>query len=407
MIKTKLFNNGLRLVYKRSESKISHGCLLIGVGSRCENRNQFGFSHLIEHLLFKQTRNKNYLQIADAVESYGGDINAYTTKEDTVLYASISNQYFENVIDVFSDVVQNSLLNDKDILKEIEIVKDEIDYYKDSPSESIFDDFEELYYQDSSLSHNILGDKSALDLLRRDELFSFYKENYRLNNMVFSYAGGLLYEEVVDLLEKYFIGDNSNIMTESDFKIQDIKTNSFKKHIDKDLNQSHCIVGNVAVDACSSDKISMVLLNAYLAGSSFNSILNQKLREDRGLTYNIDSNYSQYLNTGLFTVYFGTDSSKVDECLQVIESEFSDLYNKGMSEELMNKWKIQMKGQLLLHYDNGVNIAITNAKYMMLYNNAYTVDEMMTQVDAISIDSMNRVINKSLHFNDFSLLKYE
>lgn len=406
MVKVENFNNGFRLVYERRDSKISHGCLLIGVGSRCEDERQIGFSHLIEHLLFKRTVKRNYFQIADSIESYGGDVNAYTTKEDTLLYASIADDFFENIVDVFSDVVFNSVFDESDIGKEIEIVKDEIDYYKDSPSESIYDDFEEIYYKGSSLSHNILGRGDSFDLLQRDFLFAYYKQYYRLDNMVFSYVGSLSYEKVVDLIKKYFVSISLARISSVDKSVFPVCCSGFKQIIDKDLNQSHCIIGNKTVDAFSDYRMCVVLLNAFIAGSSFNSLLNQKLREERGLTYNIDSNYSQYFGTGLFTLYFGTDKSKIDECLHIIESEFDNLVRNGLKDELLKKWKIQLKGQLLLHYDSGSNIAITNAKHLMVYDRAYTINDIMEQINDVSVDKINEIIKQTLLFSDFSVLQY-
>lgn len=397
------FENGLRLVYEERQGVSSYCCVLVGVGSRHENKNQWGMAHLLEHMVFKGTKNRNSFQIVDEVESVGGDFNAYTTKEDTCYHISIANNYFENAVSVLSDMLFNSIFEEKDLKKEIGVVLDEIDSYEDSPSELIADEFESLVFQGSSLEHKILGEKRTLKRYSSDDLRSFYNDCYVPNNMVFSYVGGIEFEKVVQLVQKYFVAKKKEITYIGNDGI--FKVAQSENH--RDTNQVHCMIGSKSYGLYDSLRTEMIFINNYIGGPSFNSLLNFKLREDKGITYNIESNCSVFSDIGVFSVYFGTDERNYKECLDIIYNEFELLHKQGLSDALFLKWKEQLKGQVALSFDHFTNRMIYNARNVMLYGKKESVDEIMNKLDALELNNVNNAIHDVLDVNNFSKILYK
>jgi predicted Zn-dependent peptidase len=397
------FSNGLRLVYQFFDTPLSYCGVVVGSGSRHELESEWGVAHMVEHMLFKGTTRRSYIEMLDYVEGVGGDMNAFTSKEDMCIYVSILNKYFHRSVDVLSDVCFNSLFLQSDIDKEKGVIIDEINSYLDSPAEAIIDDFDDRIFS-ASLGRNILGSEASVQSMDKEMLTGYYRRNYVPSNIVFSYTGGLPFQEVVAVVQQWFgsYGGNIQLPASEVFLMP-----TFNKTIKKKTFQSHCVYGRAAVGAYHDDRLYYILLNSILGGESFNSLLNISLREENGLTYNIDSTYSAYSDYGLFAIYFGTDSTKLNQCLDIISGLFKSFQNAEFPEDWFQKRKLQFIGQVALHFDGLSSVMLANGKSLSVYGECDNYEQICAKVEALEY---SRFVELSKAFLDpvhFSALIYK
>ena len=396
------YSNGLRLVYQYFDTPLSYCGVVVGSGSRHELKNQWGVAHLAEHMLFKGTVRRSYIDMLNYIEGVGGELNAYTSKEDMCIYVSLLNGYFSRAVDVLSDVTFNSVFEDGDIEKEKGVIVDEINSYLDSPSEAIADDFDDYLFPDSLLGRNILGSEQSVSALSKADLEEYYVRNYCLDNIVFSYAGGLLFDEVEALVVEFFKCERKSVLLTEPV----IPASPFFKSEKKGTFQAHCIYGKPSVGCFDDDRLYYMFLNSLLGGVSFNSLLNLKLREENGLTYNIDSAYSAYADIGMFTVYFGTDYSKVNKCLDIMKTLFTGLCNEPLSLDAFNARKTQFLGQVALHFDGFLSVMLSNGKSLSQYDEVDSYEVICDKVRQLDYDTFVRVSRSLLDVDTFSTLIY-
>ena len=250
-------------------------------------------------------------------------MNAYTTKEDTCVYATFMAKDYERALELFADLVFHSVFPEKEIEKEKDVVLDEINSYKDTPGELIFDDFEELVYEGYHIGRNILGDEAAVEKISRDMILNFVRRNYSPDRMVISSVGDIPFEKLVRLVEKCFAGYGRRGEPLARVK-PELYVPRFVE-LDKETHQSHCIIGNVAYDSKEDKRLPLSLLVNLLGGTGMNTRLNLNIRERYGLAYNIEASYTPYSDTGVFMIYFGCDRENVDWCLELCKREMKAL----------------------------------------------------------------------------------
>jgi len=362
MYQTHILKNGLKVIHQQVDGKAAWCGLIIGVGSRDERPEEEGIAHFIEHVIFKGTEKRKAFHILSRIEDVGGELNAYTTKEDTCIYASFLARDYERALELFADIVFHSVFPEKEIEKEKEVVIDEINSYKDSPGELIFDDFEELIYPDYPIGRNILGSEKAVKGLRRDDIIDFVKRNYRPGRMVISSVGDIPFDKLVRLIERYFgdiPGDPAVLVRE--------RPGIYlprQKVIDMDTYQNHCIIGNVAYDYTEDKRLAFSLLVNILGGTGMNSRLNLNIREKYGLAYNIEASYTPYSDTGIFTIYFGCDAGDLDKCLRLCRKEMAALgeellgYMRQQAAADNNNVKSLYQGQYYMSSGEGADFRI-------------------------------------------------
>jgi len=397
--------NKAKVVLSKSNSLVSYICLFVHSGSRDEPVGCDGVMHVIEHMLFKGTQTRNYYELMSLIESVGGDMNAYTSKEETCIYITIQNQYLERAVDVLHDIFYNSQFLQQEFIKEREVILDEINSYKDTPGELIFDEFEECFFQDHELASNILGTEDSLMQMSVEKVREVYTREYIPQKLIISYVGGVDLDVVQLYIEKYFTKDKNTTLQLSK-RIPFEGTPRFTKIIQKDTFQTHCMIGAQAPGMYDSNKTAMVLLNNLLGGNSFNAKLNLALREERGLTYNIESNYTAYYDTGIFTVYFGTESTKINESKKIIFSIFDTVIQTGLTHDELAMYKQQLIGQVALSFDNFVSLMISNAKSYMCYDKVDTYQEIIEKINAVSNEQLQNLAQSVLNKQYISCLEY-
>ena len=402
--KTHTLDNGIRIIFEPLESAVTYCGMIIDVGSRDEAESQWGAAHFIEHLLFKGTQRRTSRQIINAIENVGGELNAYTAKEETVVYSCVLNDYAERAIDVIGDVVLHSTFPENEVEKEREVILDEILSYKDSPAELIFDDFEEQIFGNNSLAHNILGTPKTLKKLSAENLRNFFTTQYQPEKMVFFIVGKLDFNKIIRWTEKYFRSEN--FYKKNNFRQ---KPNSYLpeiKEIKKKTHQIHCVLGNCAYNYQNSRNLTLILLNNILGGAGMNSLLNLQLREKYALVYQVESNYQPFTDCGLWSVYFACDSKDFTKCEKIIRRELQKLRDKTLNINNLTKYKRQLLGQLAIANETNETRALNLGKSLLRFGEVKSLEKIKTELDKITVEDLQLVANEIFNEKQISILKY-
>ena len=405
MYQTHIFANGLRLIHNYVPNKAAYCGLIINVGSRDEREDELGMAHFIEHVIFKGTEKRKAYHILSRLEDVGGELNAYTTKEDTCVYATFMAKDYERTLELFADIVFHSVFPEKEIEKEKDVVLDEINSYKDNPGELIFDDFEELIYTGYPIGRNILGDEASVERISRGMVLDFVKRNYFPNRMVISSVGDIPFEKLVRLVEKYFSPYEVGTPLRTRIK-PEIYTPRFVE-MDKDTHQSHCIIGNIAYDYTEDNRLALSLLMNLLGGTGMNSRLNLNIREKYGLAYNIEASYTPYSDTGVFTIYFGCDAGDLDKCLRLCRKEMAALGEELLGYNQLRKAKNQMIGQITLASENYENMMLSSGKSFLIYDKVDELEAVCEEVGGITPELLRQVAREIFAQDKQSVLIYK
>ncbi len=388
--------NGFRFLHRpHFISGITHCCLLIQIGSRDEKRDKIGMAHFVEHMLFKGTRKRNNRQILSHLELVGGEINAYTTKEYTCLHASFLDQYLTRALDLLKDMVMESTYPTDEITREISVISDEIDSYKDIPEESIQDSFEEMIFQSHPLGNNILGTKESISTFRQSDLLDYSKTHFCASNMVLGIYNSMTSQHLRPIVERFFEDIPQSKAGTVREKFNLVMTEN--KTLLAPIHQVHGIIGGISYSAYEKGRMPMLLLMNLLGGPSMSSRLNLEIREKRGICYQIESNYLPLSDTGIFSIYFGTDMEKYEKCLELIHKELNNLRVKGLSSLYLSQSKARFKGQIALADENHASVLISLCKSIQDYGYANSIKEIFEMVDNITLQDILEVSNR--HFN--------
>ncbi|MBK8805128.1 MAG: insulinase family protein [Bacteroidales bacterium] len=403
-MKIDILENGIRCVGQYVDSNVVHFGFFVGSGSRNDFIQFSGLAHLVEHMLFKGTVSRTALQIVEVIEGCGGEINAYTSKEDTFIYVVVPKDFLFDAIDVLVDLLQNSLFEDSELVKEKEVVLDEISFYQDSPSELIFDEFDEYFFSSSNLCSSVLGRPKLVKKITRDDVCAHVARNYTADNLVFSFVGSTSFDAVLERLNKSF--KSITLTSQKNVNPKPI-VSTFNKKVNKKTSQAHVLLGSEAYSLFDEKKTTMHILNTIIGGGSFNSLLNLKLREENGLTYNVDSSFSSFTDVGMFNIYFGVDKSKISNCLDIIYSIFKSINNGYVNEEVLQKFKTQIIGSLSISLDNKNSQMMRNAKNLYYHNKFEPFETLYKKINSVSVSDILLVAHEVLDIDKFSQLIYE
>ncbi len=401
---TYTLSNGLRIVFKPDNSAVSYCGLIINTGSRDEEKNEHGMAHFIEHMLFKGTEKRRSSHIINRLENVGGELNAYTSKEETVVYAAVLNEYFERAMELIADITLHSVFPQKEIDKEVVIIVDEIQSYNDSPSELIYDDFEELIFANHPIGHNILGEPELLRGYKTANAFDFVQKHYKPDEMVFLAMGDLNFERLKRWAEKYFQTENADKrILNRQSPLNYVPT---RVEIDKNTHQVHCMIGNRAYDLYHPKRLGMYLLNNILGGPGMNSLLNLSLREKHGLVYNVESSFQPFTDTGMWSVYFGCDVENAKKCEQLVYNELQKLREQLIPDSTLKKYKLQLMGQMAISMEQKENLALSLGKSYLRYGKIESIEEMKQKLDQITSADLKEIASEIFAPEKLSVLKY-
>lgn len=384
-------SNGIRVVYLHAASPVAHLGVTFLAGSRYEQQNEAGLAHFLEHCIFKGTTKRKAFHILSRLDSVGGEINAYTTKEEICLYASFLTNHLDRAAELLADIAINSNFPEKEIIKEKEIVLDEFNSYLDSPGEKIFDDFEALLFPNHPLGNNILGTPETIQSFTRDHLKSYVDHFFVTGNSVISFVGDMPAKQVIRLLEKYFHTMRSNgIITTPEAFVQQ---QPFRKRVREANYQAHVVMGGLAPGYNSESRRGMTLLINLLGGPAMNSRLVLSVREKYGYSYNIEASYSPYAEVGYWSIYFGTDQKYLDKTRKVVYNELRKIREVKISERQLNQAKEQLKGHIALSLDSNVGLMQGLGKSLLQFNQIDTIQEIYGSIDKLKVDELHEIAN--------------
>jgi len=397
--------NGIRIVHRQIPGQISHCGLMVDTGSRDELKKENGMAHFIEHMIFKGTQKRKAYHIISRIEHVGGELNAYTSKEETCIYASFLSPYYERSLEIFSDVAFHSVFPQKEIEKEKEVVLDEINSYQDSPAELIFDDFENLLFDGHPLGRNILGDASTVKSFTKKDILRFVNRNYDTRKMVIASVGQIDFVKLIKLVKKYFedIPENKKEVVRPVFD----NYKPSRKVVQKKSYLSHCMTGNIAFSINHPKRMTLFLLNNLLGGPAINSRLNLGIREKYGFAYTIESTVQTYSDTGFFGIYLGTDVKHIEKSLELVQRELDKLRKQKLGSLQLTRAKQQFKGQIAMNYDIPLNEMLDAAKAYLHKDKVNDTAEIFQMVDAISSDELLEVASMIFDPKAQSALIYE
>jgi predicted Zn-dependent peptidase len=384
--------NGIRVIHKRVNSPVAHLGIIINTGSRDEFDSEQGIAHFIEHTIFKGTTHRKAFHILNRLDSVGADMNAYTTKEETCIYASFLKEHLSRTIELFADISLNSIFPKKEIEKEKDVIIDEINSYRDNPSEEIFDEIEEIVFDGNPLGRNILGTKEMVENLSRSQIFRFIKRTYNSDQIVICSVGDIDFKVIVKQINKYFLDLPLTIRNFN--RISPVGYSPKTVIQEKGQFQGHCIIANQAYGALENKRTTLYLLNNILGGPALNSRLNLGIREKYGFCYNLESNYTVYSDTGIISIYLGTDFEFLDRTIELVLKELKKLRETKLGTVQLNAAKQQIKGQIAISNDNNINELIGMGKSILFYDNVEDLDVIYNKVDEISSDMLIEVANE-------------
>jgi len=396
--------NGIRLLHVPSASAISHACIIVNSGSRDESELQSGLAHFIEHLIFKRTEKRNTNQILNRLESVGADLNAYTTKEYTCIHASFLHPYLDRTLELFNDIVFHSTFPEDEMEKEKGVILDEIASYLDQPEEAIYDDFEDLVFAGHPLGRNILGTTESVNGLSQQDIRDFMAANYHTDKIVVAVLGNYSLAKATKIFSKYYadIPENLKDTTRTAPAVAPV----IIRTDDKPIMQAHTVIGSQAYSLHHPFKTGLLLLNNLLCGTGMSSILNLQIREKHGIAYSIESGYSPLSDTGIFTVYFGTDKEKVTRAQSLIYKEFKKIRENPLTEVQLQKAKNKFIGQIALGEENRIGLIVSMAKSLIDYDRIDSLETVFSKIEAVKRDDMAQIADEILDEKNLSVLSF-
>lgn len=397
--------NGIKALHKHRPGPIAHVSLMVNTGMRDELADENGLAHFVEHMLFKGTRKRKAYHILSCLENVGGELNAYTTKEETCIHASFLKEHYNKAIELIADIAFNSVYPANELEKEKEVIIDEINSYRDAPAEEIYDEFENNLYKGHEMGRNILGTKDLVNGFTRNDLCRFLKNNYSTNKMVVSTIGDIPFDKFKNKIISHF-GDYQQTVTEQR-RTRFENPTSFTKIEERNNHLSHCIIGGIAYNIDDSQKMQMVLLNNILGGPGMNSRLNLNIREKYGFAYTIESQYNAYSDTGNFSIYMGVDPQSLDKSVELVFKELNKLKNNKLGTIQMSNAKNQLVGQLALSCESGLGELLSMTRSAYTKEGIEPLSETVKKIRNLKPEDILNVANEIFDDKNISMMIYK
>ena len=400
-----VLSNGTRLVYLKVPSQVAHLGFFFAAGSRHESEHQIGLAHFLEHCLFKGTQKRKALHILSRIDAVGGELNAYTAKEEMCLYASFSKEHTQRAIDLLADISIHSTFPQKEIEKEKEVILDEINSYLDSPSDKIFDDFDAKLFSGHPLGQNILGTKESVAGFTQQDLQDYVQQYFTADNLVVSFVGNVSVPRLKASLEAALAAMPQTANRPQPHPFQN--TAPFHEVVKEANYQAHAVLGGLAPSYHQDERVAMSLLINILGGPALNSRLNLSVRERYGYAYSIEANYHTFADTGYWQIYFGSESKNIDKTLALIDKELDKIRSKSLTTSQLAQAKRQFKGHLALGMDVNSGLMQGLGKSMLAFGQIDTIAEMHQAIDKITAQEIQSLANQYFLKEQLSYLVFD
>lgn len=398
-------DNGIRLVHRRvNGTRVVHCGFHLDIGSRDELKHQQGIAHFWEHMAFKGTRKRKAFHILNRLESVGGELNAFTTKEKICFYASVLSEFFPKAFDLLADITFDSIFPEKQIENERMVILEEMAMYSDSPEDAIQDDFDDIIFRDHSLGHNILGTRSSVKSFRRADFTEFIAKNIDTNKIVFATVGDIPFSRVKRLAERFLSPLPSRTSTQ-----HRILYNTFEprtQSVKKPISQAHCAIGRTSYSLHDEKRLPFFLLINLLGGPGMNSRLNLSLREKKGYVYSVDAQVNAYTDTGMFGIYFATEPHQLDKARSLVNKELQNLQQKPLGNLQLHKAKEQLMGQLAMAEENNLNFMLMMGKSILDLGRISQLDDIFDKIRRTTALDLQDLANEMFNPDQLSTLTY-
>ena len=396
--------NGFRIIHKQVDRPVTHLGLVINAGSRDELPGESGAAHFIEHTLFKGTKKRKAYHVLNRLDSVGGEVNAYTSKEDTWLVASFLPEHLERAMELMADITFDATFPEREIVKERDVILDELHSYWDSPVDALFDEFEERLFSGHPLGGNILGTEDSVSTMTRERLLQFVDRHYATDEMVLSVVGPVEWGQLSRLAEKHF---GAREARSGGLQRHPFLVNApFDVRLDKEVHQVHHILGTSTVGQDHPDRVGLAMLANLLGGPTMNSRLSLNIRERHGMAYNIECAYTPYSDSGVFSVYFGTDGKSHARAERLILKEFAVLRDRLLGDRQLRELKRQVLGHIALSQDSGHSVMTSLGKSFLLYNKVETLEKVFDSIERVRAEDLQRLACDVLQPERLSHLVY-
>lgn len=398
--------NGIRIVHKQvSNTKIVHCGFILDIGSRDEQEQQQGITHFWEHMAFKGTKKRKAFHILNRLDSVGGELNAYTTKEKVCFYASILDKHFENALELLTDITFHSTFPEKQIEKERGVILEEMAMYQDSPEDALQDDFDGQVFSNHSLGYNILGTADSVRSFSREDFVHFVHENLDNSRLIFSCVGDISLKKVARLAEKH-LSELPAYKAERRRALFQKYTPS-KDTVYKSLTQSHCIMGRTSYALADEKRLPFIMLSNILGGPAMTSRLNMALREKKGLVYAVDASYTPYMETGLFSISFATEPRQLCKSIRLVEKELQLLREKPLGSMQLHSAKEQLIGQLAMSEENNASLMLMMGKSILDLDRIESLESIFERIRSITATELQEIALEMFDLDQFSTLTFE
>lgn len=403
--KTSRFNNGIRLLHIPAVGPVAHLAVFIDAGTRDEDEQQNGLAHFIEHTIFKGTARRKAYHILTRLENVGGELNAFTSKEETCIFATFLNEHFLRALDLIADIIIHPTFPQKELKKEKDVILDEINSYKDNPSEEIYDVLEENIFKGHALEKNILGNPDEIMKFTRQDALDFIGKNYTGGKMVVCTSGNLNFKKISHQVEKFFEAIPSDIPGRNRQAFSSYQP--FKLNLSRTTYQTHCMIGNVAYDRKDPRRIPMFLLNNILGGPAMNSRLNLAVRERHGYAYTVESAFLPYTDTGIFSIYLGTDNENLYKSLVLIRKELEKIRTVKLGVSQLIQARKQLIGQIAIANESNLNYLMAVGKAFLHDGRLDEPEEIRRKIEAVTTDQILEAANEIFNPDKLSMLVFQ
>jgi len=403
--KTKTFSNGIRLLHFPAAGPVAHIAVYINAGTRDEEENQNGIAHFIEHTIFKGTAKRKAYHVLTRLESVGGELNAFTSKEETCIFATFLTEHFHRALDLVADIITRPTFPEKELKKEKDVILDEINSYKDNPSEEIYDVLEENIFKGHALGKNILGNPDELMKFTREDALSFIRKNYTGGKIVVCTSGNLNFRKISHQVEKYFEAISSDVPGRNRKVFSAYQP--FNLNMSRTTYQTHCMIGNVAYDRNDPRRFPLFLLNNILGGPAMNSRLNLSVRERHGYAYTVESAFLPYTDTGIFSIYLGTDNENLNKSLALIRKELEKIRSVKLGVSQLIQARRQLIGQIAIANESNLNYLMAVGKAFLHDGRLDEPEEIRRKIEAVTTDQILEAADEIFNPERLSMLVFQ
>lgn len=397
--------NGIRIVHKQvSNTKVVHCGFMLDIGSRDEPTHLQGIAHFWEHMAFKGTTKRKAFHILNRLDAVGGELNAYTTKEKITFHASVLDEHFEKAVELLTDITFDSVFPEKQIVKERQVILEEMAMYQDTPEDAIQDEFDYVVFGDHPMGLNILGKPATINKFKREDFQKFIKNNLNTDEVVFTSVGSMPMKKVIKLAQKYIA--NIPRMSMDRVRTSVWAYNPSSNEVKRPISQSLCVLGRPAYSSTDKLKLPFFLLTNLLGGTGMNSRLNLSLREKHGLVYAVDSSYVGYSDTGLFGVSFGTEPRQLDKSIALVKKELKKLRDTLLGVKQLHAAKEQLIGQLAMSEENNASLMLAMGKSMLDKGYVDSLEIIFEKIRNVSSNQLRDIAQEMFDEKTLSCLTY-